>query len=363
MNIYSQPWKLVQNKIRGSGGREIDKLRGVSPAVDTPDGSEAWIGSVTRVAVPPPGKPNWGCSELILPDNRRMFLFEAIALDPEKVLGKEHMAVNGTGMGVLIKYLDAGKQYMLQCHPTREWAKEIWNSSFGKEESWYVIGCRDDTPEPPYVILGFKSGVTREQFEEHYRRDDIPALENLCHKIPVQIGDVFFVGGGLVHALGQGCLVVEVQEPSDITVVPITNEKRAKMRNSAKTEDDAVYDRRVLGSFIYDGCSYEENLQRWKIPRKIIRKGDWGEEYTLIGPGQTSFFSFSRIDVKGSINITGTGFPRVAMVLAGSGKFVFQEGSLELHKGDEFFLPWHIPALRLEGEASLVFCNPEGAVI
>jgi len=363
MNIHNRPWKLVPNKIRGCGGREIDKLRGIFPAVDTPDGSEAWIGSVTRVAFPPSGKPDWGCSEVFLPDGRRLFLFEAIALDPEKVLGKKHMALHGSNLGMLIKYLDAKEQYFLQCHPTREWAKKMWNSSFGKEESWYVLGCRDDTKEPAYVLLGFKEGITQKQFEELYRREDIRGLENLCHKVPVHAGDVFFVGGGLIHALGEGCFVIEAQEPSDITAVPVTNEKRAKMQNRSVTESDAEYDRKMLGSFIYDGCSYEENLKRWKIKPKIMRKGDWGEEYTLIGPDQTSYFSFSRIDVKGNTNVIETGFPRVVIVLEGSAQFIFEEGSLELRKGDEIFLPWHVPGLRLEGEASVIFCNPEGAVI
>ena len=79
MNICHQPWTLVPNHIRGKGGREIDKLRGVTPALDTDSGSEAWIGSVTRVGNPPPEAPNYGCSEVVLPDGRREFLFEAIA--------------------------------------------------------------------------------------------------------------------------------------------------------------------------------------------------------------------------------------------------------------------------------------------
>jgi mannose-6-phosphate isomerase len=361
MDIYNQPWKLVPNKIRSPGGREIDKFRGTSPAVDTPDGSEAWIGSVTRVAYPHPDKPHWGCSEVILPDGRRMYLFEAITLDPEKVLGKNHVVLHGTNLGMLIKFLDAKEQYLLQCHPTREMAKKMWNSNFGKEESWYVIGTRDDTPEPAYVILGFKEGITREKFEELYRKEDIQSLENLCHKIPVQTGDVFFLGGGLVHALGQGCFVIEVQEPSDITAVPVTNEKRAKMQKREILEDNASYDRKMLGSFIYEGCSYEENLRRWKIPHKTIREGTWGKEYILVGPDQTTYFSFTLMDVKGNTEVPGTGFPRVAIVLEGSGKFTFIDGVMELRKGDEIFLPWNIQGLRLEGDISVIFCNPEGS--
>lgn len=361
MDIHNQPWKLVPNKIRSAGGREIDKFRGISPALDTPDGSEAWIGSVTRVAFPPKDKPNWGCSEVFLPDGRKMFLFEAIALDPEKVLGKKHMAIHGANLGVLIKYLDAQKQYLIQCHPTRAWAKKMWNSNFGKEESWFVINTRDDTAEPAYIMLGFKEGITREKFEELYRKEDIRGLEELCHKIPVHSGDVFFLGGGLIHALGEGCFVIEVQEPSDITVVPVSNEKRAAMQKRAVNEDNATYDKKMLNSFIYDGCSYEENLRRWKIPHKTIREGDWGKECFLVGPDQTAYFSFTRMDVKGSAALLATGFPRVVIVLEGRGKFTFEGGVMELRKGDEIFLPWNVPGLCLEGELSAVLCNPEGA--
>ena len=44
MSIFHQPWELVPNHIRGKGGREIDKFRGVYPPVDYDAGSEAWIG-------------------------------------------------------------------------------------------------------------------------------------------------------------------------------------------------------------------------------------------------------------------------------------------------------------------------------
>jgi mannose-6-phosphate isomerase len=122
---------------------------------------------------------------------------------------------------MLIKYLDAKEPYLLQAHPTRSFAKRMWNSDFGKEESWYVIGIREDVKEPPYILLGFKEGVTRADVEKYYAQDDLRSLEMLCHKIPVKPDEVYFVGGGVPHALGEGCFVIEVQEPSDITAYPI----------------------------------------------------------------------------------------------------------------------------------------------
>jgi mannose-6-phosphate isomerase len=361
MNIYHQPWKLVQNNIRGAGGREIDKFRGLSPAVDSDTRSESWIGSVTKVAFPPPDRPYWGCSEVILPDAGRMFLFEAIALAPERILGKKHMARHGTNLGVLIKYLDAQKQYLLQAHPTRSWAKKMWGSDFGKVESWYIIGTRDDTSEPAYILLGFKEGITRQILEELYRKEDMAAMEKLCHKIPVKAGDVFFIDGGVPHALGAGCFVIEVQEPSDITVVPIKQEIRVKQQKGAVMESEAIYEEKMLGSFIYDGCGYEENSKRRLIPNKLIRQGAWGKEKFIIGPDQTSYFSYTQIDLSGHAEIIKTGFPQVGITLAGEGWLHFKDGSLFIKKGDELFFPYDIPSLAVEGDCSLILCHPEGA--
>ncbi|MDR0400534.1 MAG: class I mannose-6-phosphate isomerase [Treponema sp.] len=371
-DLYHQPWKLAPNKIRGAGGREIDKLRGVEPPQDDPAGSEAWIGSVTRVGNPPPGEPHRGCSEVVLPDGRRMYLFEAINLDPQEVLGPRHLALHGKDtLGMLIKYLDAQEQYILQAHPTRPWAKKMWGSDFGKEESWYVIGTRDDTEEPAYILLGFKEGISREKFAELYRRDDLPALEQLCHKIQVKTGEAYFVGGGVPHALGKGCFVIEVQEPSDITVVPITQRKRRDMFRARtgkepawEAEDEKLYDERMLGAFIYDGCDEAENLRRWRIPPKLIRRGDWGAEHYIISPEETSFFSYTRLDVRGpgSAPLRDTEFPQAAIVLEGEGSIRWEGGSLALRRGDELFLPYRIPGAEFSAPAglSVVLCHPEG---
>jgi mannose-6-phosphate isomerase len=290
-----------------------------------------------------------------------MYLFEAIAQDPRAVLGETHLSRHGENLGMLIKYLDAQTQYTLQAHPTRPYAKAAFNSDFGKEESWYVIGTRDDTAEPAYILLGFKEGVTRKALAELYEKEDMAAMEKLCHKIPVQRGETYFVGGGLPHALGEGCFVIEVQEPSDITVVPIKQKVIAARFKNWPLMDDRAYDERMLGTFVYDGCSYEENLRRWRIPPRQIRQGDWGSEYYLIGPEQTSFFSFSRVDVRGKAPLRSTGFPQVAIVLEGAGKLHFEGGELALRQGDELFLPCYIPGAAQEGTVSVILCHPEGA--
>ena len=360
-NIYHQPWVLVPNQIRGKGGREIERFRGVKDGRGDYDaGSEAWIGSTTHVGNPPADNPYWGCSEVMLPDGRKEYLFKVLEENPEEILGEKHMAVNGTGIGVLIKYLDAASQYGLQCHPTREWAKKMWNSDHGKAESWYVISTRDDTAEPAYILLGFKEGVTREVWEKYYYEDNLAALENLCHKIQVKVGEAYFLGGGLPHALGEGCFVIEVQEPADITLgAHPWNKIPEKWREGVSEE---LYNERLLGAYVYDGCSYEENLKRWRSDKKLMREGEWGSERMVIGPDQTSYFSFSELVLNGKTELLKTGFPQVGIVTAGSGKLLWDGGEMEISKGMEIFFPYDIPELQAEGKLQLVLCNPEGAM-
>lgn len=96
-------------------------------------------------------------------------------------------------------------------------------------------------------------------------------------------GETYFVGGGLPHALGEGCFVIEVQEPSDITVIPLTPRKRYETFGvpagkgpaapAFTAEDERLYDERTLGTFVYGGCDGEENLRRWRIPPGLSAGG------------------------------------------------------------------------------------------
>lgn len=124
-----------------------------------------------------------------------------------------------------------------------------------------------------------------------------------------------------------------------------------------------LYDERLLGAYVYDGCSYEENLRRWRAPRVTVRKGGWGSEEILIGPAQTKFFSFTELNLAGETEMLRTGFPQVAMVLSGQGELFWEGGSLPVQQGMELFFPYDIPNFGVRGELRMVLCNPESAEI
>lgn len=121
-----QPWRLVPNKIvRYPGGREIDRFRGIAPAMD--DGQpEAWVGSDTATfQADKTGDPYDGCAQCLSPDGEAMYLFEALQSNPEGLLGPEHTKQFGSKLGVLVKLLDAKEQLGLQCTPVGPTRKSI----------------------------------------------------------------------------------------------------------------------------------------------------------------------------------------------------------------------------------------------
>lgn len=362
--MYHQPWKLVPNQIRAEGGREIERFRGQSHPHDTQNGAEAWIGSVTRANGVTPENPNLGCSEVWLPNGERRYLFEAISQAPEQVLGLEHMKHFGQELGILIKMLDAKAPFILQCHPSRQAARELWNSAYGKEECWHVLSVRGDASQPPHILLGFKPGITRERFEAAYRLGDMKTLMALCHSIEVKPGETYFVPAGMPHALGSGCFVVEIQEPSDLTAVPISQNELIAFRTHANPAgvfprmDDELYEHRMLSSFDYTGYSLERMLEMTRSKNRVLGISDWGREELLIGAEHTPYFLCTRWFVHGNVTLPPSGDIRIGLVTDGEGEMTCDEGKLSVCEGTEVFFPWNVPGLRLRGDLTMILCQP-----
>lgn len=364
MEIYNRPWPLVPNKVRADGGRELDRFRGVEHPADTPNGAEAWVGSLTRANGATPENPNLGYAEVILPDGTRDFLVNVVKRAPETILGKAHMEKYGTSLGMLIKMLDAKAPFLLQCHPTRENARKYWNSRFGKEECWYVLGTRKDVPKPPYILLGFKEDITREKFEAAYRKGDTALLESFCHKIPVQPGESYMIPGGVPHALGAGCFVAEIQEPSDLTAVPFPQEYLLEYRRKAnpfgifEPEDEQLYESRMLNSFHYEGLPLDKLLDRLKSKEPVLRQEPGGREIEIFGDRDTSYFSCTMVTVSGAMARKNTGDVQIGIVVSGEGRIRCGENALPVKQGSEVFFPCQVRDAVFEGDFSIILCNP-----
>lgn len=114
----------------------------------------------------------------------------------------------GKAFPILVKWLDCRERLSLQVHPPAAVASELRGEP--KTENWYIA----QTVTGAELIVGLKSGVTREQFEQALGDN---TLERCVHHFTVAAGDSILVHSGQVHAIDAGNLILEIQQNSDTT--------------------------------------------------------------------------------------------------------------------------------------------------
>jgi len=109
---------------------------------------------------------------------------------------------------ILVKLIDARKPLSVQVHPDDAYAAHVGQR--GKTELWHVL---EATPEA-YLYLGVSRPVSREEFEDRIRNNTV---EGVLKKVPVKTGESYYIPAGMLHAIGPGCLIYEVQQSSNLT--------------------------------------------------------------------------------------------------------------------------------------------------
>lgn len=110
---------------------------------------------------------------------------------------------------LLIKLINSRDCLSVQVHPDDVYAVRFGEEQ-GKTEAWYVV----EAFEGASIIAGTKEGCTRKQLEEAINENN---LEPFMNRIFVNKGEVYFIKSGLIHAIGSGIIIAEIQQNSDIT--------------------------------------------------------------------------------------------------------------------------------------------------
>ncbi len=182
------------------GGALIDRLRD-EPEQDG-DRPEDWIASVVAANNPGRDEPEAGLTRL-----------ETGALLRDVI--RERPAHWGTP-NVLVKLLDPVERLPVHAHPNREFARAHLGSDYGKTEAWLIVATRDSEAE---VWLGLQEDVDPARYRSWIEEQDTDALLSSLHHLVVRPGDVVFVPAGVPHAIGGGALIVELQEPTDFSIL------------------------------------------------------------------------------------------------------------------------------------------------
>jgi mannose-6-phosphate isomerase len=111
---------------------------------------------------------------------------------------------------LLIKLLDARENLSVQVHPDDESARQWAPHEGGKTEAWTVLASE---PEGA-IYLGLKRGMDKQVLARELLTGNAAAC---LERVAPRAGETYFVPAGTVHALGQGVMVLEVQQTSDAT--------------------------------------------------------------------------------------------------------------------------------------------------
>lgn len=124
------------------------------------------------------------------------------------ILGHEFK--EGDKFPLLIKFIDAKNDLSVQVHPEDAYANIHENGELGKSEAWYVL----QADEGASLVAGLIDGTTKDVFREKLKANQ---LEDVLAILEVKKGDVLNIPAGLIHAIGSGVLLAEVQQNSDTT--------------------------------------------------------------------------------------------------------------------------------------------------
>jgi mannose-6-phosphate isomerase len=317
------------------GGARISAFRELPPPPAGVYLPEDWVGSATAIF----GTETDGMTRL--PDGA--LLRDAIGADLEGYLGPEHAARYGASPALLVKLLDAGERLPVHVHPDDAFAARHLASAWGKTESWIVIEAAPGSE----VRLGFREEVP-EQKLARWVSDQDPAMHDALHPLPVRPGDAILVPAGLPHSIGEGVFLVELQEPTDLSI--LLEWERFALDGRAEGHLGLGFD---LALTCVDRSA-------WDARRLAALRGPVpsGPVSAVFPPAADMFFAAERIRPGQGTVPAAPGFA-VLVVLAGQGTLCSEHADdLPLSHGMTVLVPYGAGGTRIAGGCEVIRCFP-----
>lgn len=247
------------------------------------------------------------------------------------------LSVTDGGVGkffpLLIKFIDARDDLSVQVHPDDTYAHEVENDQ-GKTEMWYIV----DADEGAEIIYGLREGASSEDFKTAFEEGHI---FDAMRSVKVKAGESYFIPSGMIHAIGRGCLIAEIQQNSDLTY--------------------RVYDYDRVGA---DGKPRELHTKKALDVIRPFTKGEIdGIRYSrksTLNAGEClaacPYFEVHRLaltDALTTLSATTKSFHHLLCV-GGEGEILCGEGRYPIARGDSYFLPAGMGEYSLFGNATLL---------
>ncbi len=236
----------------------------------------------------------------------------------------------GDRFPLLVKLIDAAAPLSVQVHPDDEYASAFENDS-GKTEMWYVLSAKEGAE----LICGLREGVDSDGYRQAVAEGRI---ESAMNYVKVKAGDCFFIPAGMVHAIGEGILIAEIQQNSDLTY--------------------RVYDYDRVGA---DGKKRELHTEKAldvvrPYAEQEINAIRYSEGYAPDMLANNKYFKVKALAIEGE-NCLSVSTRSFASILCADGEGCILHGGerYPLKKGDSYFCPAGMGDLTFIGDLRIVW--------
>ena len=230
---------------------------------------------------------------------------------------------------LLVKIIDATDDLSIQVHPDDQMGAKLENSR-GKTECWYILN------ENPASII---YGLNAEDKDDAVEKIENKKWNDVLKEVPANKGDFFFVPAGTVHAIKKGCLILEIQQASDITY--------------------RLYD--------YDRPDKEGNLRELHIDKSIqaIKLNEIADEKNVEEAGnltktsltKNEFFEVRKLETSNRVRLIRTAPYLLESVVEGVGVLRIDGEEYNIKKGDFFILTNEVSSYEFEGNLTIIESN------
>jgi mannose-6-phosphate isomerase len=165
---------------------------------------------------------------------------------------------------------------------------------------------------------------------------DKDAMERLVNKFPVKPGDVYFIPAKAIHAIGKGCLILEIQEPTDFTIQP------ERLCGDYRLSDKQMYldlDKKTALSVFDYSYNKERVLNECRKTPTVISEANGCVKTSIISKEDTPCFSLERYEINNG-RTEKLSAPVIYVVTEGNGVLTDGTDHTEIKKGDYFFMPY-----------------------
>ena len=332
-----KPLLQLENRVYRTyrGGKQLEALLGKSDPQDSFQ-PEDWISSFVQ-AKNRDYIEGEGISRVLL-DGRAVPITEAVSA-ADFGPGREES-------GVLIKYLDSAERLGIQVHPTPEFSKKHFGTSYGKTECWHILSTDGDAA----VYIGFKEGITRAKWKDLFDRQDVQGMLHAMHRFSVKAGDTVLVRAGTPHAIDAGCFLLEIQEPSDYTM----NAEKITLAGVERTPQQIHYgvgEAAMLDCFIYEGLTEEETREKCFLSARPMAQAG---HVALVTYEDTPCFALEKI-TRGPVHLTPSSF--LTAVMLSDGSMTVGGTAYTVKRGEKYFIPYGCGEITVQ-DAQAILCYP-----